>query len=526
LDLINPGQLEMIAAPPRVSPFTAASVALLALLLAATLIVFGIRLQSVIRQGDLRETSGCEVSDIYSIWKARHGAPLYERPDKDPYSLTAYNAGFYYTYAAALRLLQVPDEKSLLGARLITLLAAMIGAWGQWILIRRLTISRTALARFVTLAVVVVTWFGAVVSWWSLSVRPDLAGVAMITWALAILARQPRRASLWRLLSASLLFTAAWTFKHSLVSTLGGCCLFMLLKREYRAIVALIIPMALIAGAMVFFGSDAYRFILFQIHRDVPFNWRAGPIHMAGILVIGGWYWALPLIVFLSGAAPRAWPQRDGGDDARTSDAALLVGCAAGAGFLFALLAMSKDGADRNHVFESLVASASLSGAALINLMQQPRRERTRLLSVASTLLLFAMLMPPLAQLAGVSAAGRIRLLTPDEEQRALELRRIAIAAPKPLYARDPMLSLPWIATNNQYPAFVLDEGYAYLPTVLARTEKPLLRHRILSHTFASLLLPIDDLLYPVALEAGYRAAAPHSEQQPILLIAPPDRDK
>jgi hypothetical protein len=297
----------------------------------------------------------------------------------------------------------------------------------------------------------------------------------------------------------------------------------MLLTRDLRAIVALLVPVALVAGAMLLLGSDAYRFNLLHIHRDFTFNWRAGPIHMAAVVLVGGWFWALPAVVLAAGAAHRAWPARDE-EHQRSADAAMLLGCVAGVAFLFAIFAMSKDGADRNYVFESLVPSAALAGAALINLLHQaaPRR----LIVVSNVVLLLGLLMLPLALLAGVPAAGRIRLLSTAEEQRALALRQIALTAPKPLYAREPMLSLPWVSTANQYPAFVLDESFAYLPKLLARAEHPLLRGRVTSRYFASLLLREDDSLYPIAREAGYVLTARPSSHEPVLLIAPSAREK
>jgi hypothetical protein len=511
----------MSDAPPRASGFAVMSVGALAALVALTIAILAIRIHSVIRQGDLHETSGCEVANIYNIWKVRHGAPLYEWPDHDPYSLTSYNAGFYHTYARILSLFDVADEHMPLGARLTTFCFALLGAVGQWMLIRTMVVSRSALADVVAIVVAIITWFGGITSWWVLTTRPDIGGVAFSTWGLALLARQPIRAPARRLLLASLLFTAAWTFKHSLIWTLAGCCLFLLLRREFRAIVALVIPLALVSVAMLLLGSDAYRYNLLGIHRDFAFNFRAGPMHMAAVLIVGAWFWGMPMAVLIFGQSRRAWPSRDG-DAPAVSDSAVLVGCAAAVSFVFAVLGMSKDGADRNYVFEALIPAASLAGSALINLMQPRSEERQPMLAIACNVLLLALLALPIAQLLGVRGAGQIRLLDAREEQRAIALKNLATSAPKPLYARPPMLSLPWVSTNDTYPAFVLDEGFRDLPSVLARAERPLLRGRVESRFFASLLMAPDDPLYRIARDAGYVVTGQADDDEPVLLTAPP----
>jgi hypothetical protein len=136
--------------------------------------------------------------------------------------------------------------------------------------------------------------------------------------------------------------------------------------------------------------------------------------------------------------------------------------------------------------------------------------------------LLLALQALPIAQLLGVRGAGQIRLLDAREEQRAIALKNLATSAPKPLYARPPMLSLPWVSTNDTYPAFVLDEGFRDLPSVLARAERPLLRGRVESRFFASLLMAPDDPLYRIARDAGYVVTGQADDDEPVLLTAPP----
>src|SRR6187551_2258254 len=71
-------------------------------------------------------TEGREGPSIYAIWRVVHGAPLYEWPDREPYSVTFMNFGFYQAYGAVARLSGAGDEALLWVGRLFTLLGALV----------------------------------------------------------------------------------------------------------------------------------------------------------------------------------------------------------------------------------------------------------------------------------------------------------------------------------------------------------------------------------------------------------------
>src|SRR5687768_13694762 len=63
---------------------------------------FLVRLAFVVRHAELVSTTGEEAPGIYAVWKAQHGHPVYEWPDRENYSISLYNYLFYWLYAAVL----------------------------------------------------------------------------------------------------------------------------------------------------------------------------------------------------------------------------------------------------------------------------------------------------------------------------------------------------------------------------------------------------------------------------------------
>ena len=121
------------AGDPRWAPILAAS-AVVALVTAA---IFGVRLASVVRHGDLFMTTGGEAPQIYSVWKAQNGLPVYEPFSDHNLSGSFFNFTFYPFYGWTLRGLGVTGGGLVLGGRLLTLALGAAGAVMTWWLMRR-----------------------------------------------------------------------------------------------------------------------------------------------------------------------------------------------------------------------------------------------------------------------------------------------------------------------------------------------------------------------------------------------------
>src|SRR5829696_7734242 len=108
-----------------------------ALVTVASLVIFAIRANAVVRWSHLYSTTGEEAPGIYAVWKAEHGYPVYEWPDRGDFALSLYNFGFYRFYGAVLSALGQYDARILVAGRLLTAAFVVAGIGAQWGVVTR-----------------------------------------------------------------------------------------------------------------------------------------------------------------------------------------------------------------------------------------------------------------------------------------------------------------------------------------------------------------------------------------------------
>ncbi len=92
-----------------------------------------------------------------------------------------------------------------------------------------------------------------------------------------------------------------------------------------------------------------------------------------------------------------------------------------------------------------------------------------------------------------LAGAGRLTLANRSEYSSRMELTKSVGSLPAPVFIREGILSLPWHANRNHYPA-VMDDFLFYRPAVRrgALTEYPI-KLLVTSHHFRSLLVDKQD---------------------------------
>ena len=210
------------------SPLLTAAVCLFTL---ANLAVFVYRDISILRYGSLFGTTGGESLMVYSIWKNMNGRPVYEWPMAHPFSLSLYNYGFYFFYAAMFRLLDLWDAQILTYGRMLTASFAAIGALAQWLVVKA-TVDMGR-RKYLCLALCFGLWFGSSMTrWWTLSIRPDIPALALVMIGLLLLARLKTDTGA---LGAAVFFYLAWSFKQSTILIAVACmftCCFRAVERR------------------------------------------------------------------------------------------------------------------------------------------------------------------------------------------------------------------------------------------------------------------------------------------------------
>lgn len=480
----------------------------------------------VARAGPLAMTTGFEEFCLYNIWKAAHGFPVYEWPQRDTYLLSFYNFGFYRVYAAWTKLWHADGPQMVACVRWLSLVFTALGCGVQAHLLRRMLPHRSRRIDLALWAFSFLVWFGTSFNaWTTLSARPDVPAVALTLcgFAVALHARESGRGGQW--LVASLLFFAGWSFKQSMVWTLAGTVLFSLWTRAgWGALARLVGPFSLLVVLTLVAGGEAYRYNLTEVPRI--FAWLpAQSLKLLGQAV------ALNLFFFLCAAL--GW--RELGASAKSlvpprtlADPATLrwwaVACVAVPPLVMGTLQLALRGSATNNVLEGFILVTLLGTAVWLRHLEAPGDHRI----VSLGMVCLALMIPlPGFQLvraaqgatyttvAGVSL-GNLTKLTARQLAQRERFGRWLQTLPKPLWTRDAAFEMPWFATDGRYPAFVLNHQFE----ADARAKGVLVgdgfAEWIKRRHFACLLLSADDPLATHARAAGYVETAIPAEFDPL----------
>jgi len=421
--------------------------------------VFAERATSLVHTYRLFITEGAEGPHIYAVWRVLNGHPLYEWPLQVPYSLTFYNALFYRTYAAFLQLAGVNGEAILYWGRVLTLgftvtAAAVFAAMAIWLVPRE---ERTRLVLALVALLAPVIWLGSnFTAWWALSIRPDVPA-ALFSLAGLWLVLRVDASGRWRsLLAASLLFFLAWAFKQSFVLTLLGSAVFFGWRRDWRALAVLVGPFTALAVVAVAIGGPEYRYNLLVAPALSGYAPRQAAAIVARVAVQNAFVWAFPVIAWLHARAQTVDTPAD--VIAERRDALTRLRVIAGVALMCGVAMLARAGTNKNQLFEAYVAGALLATVETIRCARvtlAPRRGRR--LAVFATVLLLPMVAFPAAQLLWPNHFGVTRLAADTDLRRRAALADALAGLPKPLFIDDDILGQPWHATENRYPALVLD---------------------------------------------------------------------
>jgi hypothetical protein len=421
------------------------------------LAVFFLRAESVRQQGRLFFTNGGDALVLYPVWKVMHHFPAYDWPLSYPFTLSLYNYLFYYAYGIFLRLIRAPDAATMTRGGLLTLAFVLLGAAAQWAVVRRYLSLRgasSALAFLFALSLWVCT---SLVGSWPFTARPDLAAVALVMCALAVLLNRssPARPN-FAYLYAGILFYLAWSFKQSDVLALAAVCVFLLAERQWKAFAQLAGVFAVLAALTIFLGSPAYRYNTLTAPAVSAFS-LAHLLDIAPKYLAANLYWVLAPLALLTRSRVKSPNRIASLDGSKSLDRTLRLLCAVLIfGLVFGVAAMDKVGALDNYLFEAFAAGSTLLSIAAF---RAPRK-------LVTTLILFGCAQPAYQLLALPSGTehphrlGIVRLATARQYDQAVALRDRLAAMPKPLFTTSALFSLPWFSSNDQPPALVVDHIY------------------------------------------------------------------
>lgn len=482
------------------------------------LLVLGARAIGFVRAGSAARLAA-EGPVLYSIWKVRHGYPLYEMPFAPFFPVSLYNFLSYETYAAAFRLLRVPDPLTPAAGRLVTASFALAGAVLQYGAARALLAAPRS-SRRLPLLLAVLAWCGPVLpGGWAMAIRPDAGAVALdlagVWLVLQFLHGRPRSRLVW----AGAAFLAAWAFKQShAVACVATVAYLFLWRRSWRDGLCVLTPWATGVGVALVIGGPVYRANIITAPALSP------------LLPLSAWFGVrtvvFPEALFWFAAAAAAGVLVAGARDMtgashRHFGVDLVYPALLTAGSIVAsILMLAKAGSAINHALEPAAFAALLTAGVLGG--TRLTRGRTCAALGAAAIMLASQTTRVMAERS--SLADGIRGADPSAAARRVTADLVA-GLPRPIYTDDELYALPWIANGNHYPAVIPDDQVYHSAKdagLLTDTVEAMVDRRV----FASLAIGDRSPLLDAARRAGYHVvdtiAQPGDRPIVILRRTPP----
>jgi len=447
--------------------------------------VFLFRLDSVWHYGALFQTTGGERLVIYPVWKAVHHLQVYDWPLQFPYALALYNYLFYYSYAFYLQQVGAWGADILLWGRLVTPLFAIAGAVAQWKLVQtylKLRGLRSILSFIFSLGLWLCT---SIVRQWAITIRPDMAAVALVMTALCVIVLRPRFGFAY----AGVLFYLAWSFKQSVILAFVGVCLFLMLRKRWRDLSVLAVAFAALTAMTLLLGSSVYRFNVLVapgMVREFSLRWASQIVPKS---LASNAYWILAPIALLFATGARRVD-----NTVRMLITVLVIALAGG------LAGMTKVGAWDHYLLEAFAAGSTLLQFAVFTTPGWP----------ASALVLFGCVQPAI-QLATLPSGnfshpfGTVGIATAAEYADAEALRDRLASLRKPIFSNNEIFSLPWFSSDNRAPVLIVDA--IFHDATRSRCQNGCVEGMLRRGEIPTVLLPSDDETYRSSLGAHYRKA-------------------
>jgi hypothetical protein len=494
----------ILPGPRIVSASTLLAVTLLVLVPQA--VVFSTRVVTTVTRGAFDETTGTERVPIYGVWKARHGYPVYERPFADNFYPALYNFGFYHAYGAFARALRLDDGALVVAGRLLTCGFGFAGAFFSALALRELRRDSVAFPLWLAPATLAIWMSSAGVSWFYVTIRPDIASMACAIAGLWAYARASRSGTSWTLLPAGLLLAAAWCFKTSTVGVLAGICVHILfgagvvpltlaaLGRALRSLLCVAGPPVIVALAALSIGGEEYRFNMLTLPAISGLNPPVFAFEQALRVFAPN-----PLIILIPALAFVFHKRADA--PWRTPEAGLLIAITL-TSLTVCTAALMRAGGYRNSLLEAYLALSLLA----VHLLPRVARELRQSI-ISTTLVLVSAVITaayPIAQLVVPGRLGTVTASTPQRYEEGQVIAAVLQTVPKPLYAEDFLFAEPWFSNEGRYPSLVVDPIVYVIARAAGLLTQDSLERAIGERRIPSLLLTGGVALEEAATRAGY----------------------
>ena len=214
-------------------------------------------------------TRGVEYEMMYAIWQYVEGWPVYNDPNRIPFTASYYNWLHYVAYGEVVKavqaLLSLNDVWLPTITRLTTLAGCLAGTWAIFHTAVDLFTIRQPLLRWLTLLFAIFLFLGPLLGFWAIATGPDIWPMVFVVVAVHGFCRFYPNKRIAAILIAALLSYASWSFKQNFLYIPGTIGLFLLIRKDWTGVLGLA---ALFIGLAVLTfwigGSEYTRSLLFR----------------------------------------------------------------------------------------------------------------------------------------------------------------------------------------------------------------------------------------------------------------------
>ncbi len=386
-------------------------------------------------------TSGFEEESLFALFKVVHGMSVYTDPHQVPFAASYFN-WFYYVFYGKLTALiingfHLSDIWIPTVGRLLTFLTVSAGFFLTYRLLRRSQANAFAFGFSALL------WFGPLVGYWAMTVRPDSLGLFFDVAAAGCLLHFSTERRFQLIILAALFCYLSWACKQINVIMPGAIGLFLLWRRNWT-------PLFLFSAVLISLYALTYLYMPSMARKMLFFVNTAIPLSLSVLLgnALTFFKKTSPLFVLLLFIVIEAFKNKTYRQALLNNSGFQFSLCGLITWSIILLPASSKVGSAENYYFIAYFFLTLLTAIALCQLSTA-----SRLITIGTTLagLLF------IASISLVLLQDRTKTLT-LQHQSMTQLQQCIKTLPGPVFVINHYGALPWMNPGNSH--FVLAYNY------------------------------------------------------------------
>lgn len=393
-------------------------------------------------------TSGFEEESLFALWKYFHTLPVYNDPHQLPYSASYFNWLFYSFYGASItavnQIFHLNESYIPTIGRCLTLVIVSCGFWLNAKLFSNRFEGVASLPWYYSLSLSAILWFGPLVGYWAMTVRPDLLALLFDVCAALFLLKYLSKEVFISAVLAALWCYLSWACKQINIVMPIAIGLFFLIERKWQAFILFSIILVSGYALTLTVANDALLKTLFFVDTAIPLSklvWIENLIEFMKKTI--------PVWILIAGLVCLQYRDKSLAQKIRQDKMVKLSLCGLFAWSITLLPASSKIGSSINYYFIALFFLLMAIAGMLRHVVQQNTKLLTGTIALSGVTLMVSILV--------ALTNGSIENLK-QQQKMQVSLKTCMDQALQPIFVMNHYAALPWM--NPSAISFVLAYNY------------------------------------------------------------------